>query len=149
MAGLFPVFDVPTQNISETQKGKEYKAGPLWDYELGDFVTDGSNKALYGSGYDDWKLWCIKSILTQRWAHLAYSTNTGIEADQAFAQPDREAVESAFERTITEALLADPMGRTSQVQDFIFSWDSDTLILECKVIGKDGQTADIKVNLNS
>ncbi len=148
MAGLFPVFDVPDITENNADVEKQYMPAPLWDYETGDFVIDGTNRALYGSGYDAWILWCTKSILTQRWAHLAYNSNIGVEADEAFKQPDADAVESAFERTITEALLADPSGRTEQVKDFRFTWRADTLMIECMVVGKNGQTADIKATLN-
>lgn len=150
MAGdLFPVFDVPSEIEEEQNTDTEYAPAPLWDFEAGDFVTDGAHRTLYGSGYDSWVLWCTKTIMTQRWAHLAYSDNEGIEAEEAFAEPDREAVESSFERTITEALLADPMGRTLAVRQFDFSWEADGLMISCEVVGADGSTADIKARLNT
>lgn len=146
---LFPVFDVPSEIQEEKDTGAIYAPAPLWDFEAGDFVMDAAHRTLYGSGYDAWVLWCTKSILTQRWAHLAYSANEGIEMEEAFAQPDREAVESTFERTITEALLADPMGRTLAVRHFEFTWEADSLWLSCEVVGRDGTTADIKAKLNT
>jgi len=146
---LFPVFDVPSELEDEEEQESEYLPAPMWDVEAGDFVTDGAGKALYGSGYDAWVLWCTKAILTQRWAHDAYNDNEGIEAEEAFAEPDREAAESAFERTITEALLADPMERTVQVRDFEFTWEADSLRIECVVIGTDGNTANITAKLNT
>jgi hypothetical protein len=96
---LFPVFDVPAQLAGDMQTEEKYKPAPQWDFEKGDFVTNGENRIIYGSGYDAWVLWCIKTILTQRWAHAAYSGNAGIEAEEAFKEPDRQAQESAFERT--------------------------------------------------
>ena len=146
---LFPVFDVPSALAGETETQNKYPPAPMWDVEKGDFVMDGAKKTLYGSGYDAWVLWCTKTIMTQRWAHDGYSSNAGIEADEAFSEPDREAQESAFERTITEALLADPMGRTTQVTDFEFTWEADSLWIECIVTGDDGNTADIKAKLNT
>lgn len=145
---LFPVFDVPSVLAEDVEITERYPPGPMWNVETGDFVTDGAGKVLYGSGYDAWVLWCTKTILTQRWAHLSYSPNEGIEADEAFKEPDRRAVESSFERTITEALLADPMGRTTQVRDFSFKWEGDNLWLDCVVVGADGNTASIKAKLN-
>ncbi len=146
---LFPVFDVPSELTDENKKQTQYAPAPMWDAETGDFVTDGAGKILYGNGYDAWVLWCAKTILTQRWAHDGYNSNAGIEAEQAFKEPDREAAESAFERTITEALLADPMGRTVQVRDFEFTWEADSLLIECVVIGSDGNMANIKARLNT
>ena len=148
-AGLFPTFDVPAGMATGSGTGvTQYLPGPLWDFETGDFVSDGAGRTLYGSGKDAWVLWCIKSILTQRGARLGYGMNEGIEADEAFSEPDREAVESAFERTVTEALLADPLGRTKVVRNFSFTWEADSLMIECEVVGADGSTADITAKLD-
>ena len=147
MAGLFPVFDVPATLAEDVERQRKYAPAPMWDVETGDFVTDGAGRALYGSGYDAWVLWCTKAILTQRWAHLSYSADMGIEAEQAFQAPDRAAAESGFERTSTEALLADPMGRTVQVRDFTFRWEADSLWIECKVFSADGGSASVGASL--
>lgn len=152
MAGLFPVFEVPAEVVDEDEHRLEetgkYMPGPLWDMEKGDFVTDGAFRTIYGPGYDSWVLWCTKTIMTQRWAHLGYSNAYGVEADEAFAEEDREAVESSFEVSITEALLADPLGRTVAVRNFEFSWVGDELSISCEVLGKDGSTADIKADFS-
>lgn len=145
---LFPVFDVPATLAEDAGKQERYAPAPMWDVERGGFVTDGTQRTLYGSGSDAWVLWCTKSILTQRWAHDSYSADTGIEAEQAFKETDRKAVESTFERTITEALLADPMGRTVQVRDFAFRWEADSLWIECVVFGRDGITANVRAKLD-
>lgn len=146
---LFPVFDVPSEDDEDEEESAQYNPAPLWDFKAGDFVTDEAHRALYGSGYDAWVLWCTKTILTQRFAHLAYGDNAGIEAEEAFEEGEADAVESAFERTITEALLADPMGRTIAVKDFEFEWEADSLWISCVVVGDDGSTADIKAKLNT
>lgn len=146
---LFPVFDVPSALVEENVSQTQYPPAPMWDVEAGDFVADGAKKLLYGSGKDAWVLWCTKAILTQRWAHLAYNADAGIEAEESFKEPDRKAAESAFERTITEALLADPLGRTVQVRDFSFHWEADSLWIECVVVGTDGDTASVKAKLNT
>ena len=140
---LFPVFDVPAALAENVPQTNSFLPAPLWDYERGDFVTNGSRQPVYGSGFDAWVLWCTKTLLTQRWAHYAYSDNAGIEAKEAFAEPDRKAQESAFERAISEALLADPAGRTLQVLNFQFDWASDSLNVTCDVIGADGNSATI------
>ena len=146
---LFPTFEVPAALAEDILTENQYPPAPLWDVEKGDFVINGARQTLYGSGYDAWVLWCTKAILTQRWAHDGYSANEGIEAEQAFKEPDRKAVESAFERTITEALLADPLGRTMQVRDFEFRWEADSLWITCVVVGADGDTASIRARLNN
>ena len=146
---LFPTFEVPATLGEDILTENQYPPAPMWDVEAGDFVTNGARQTLYGSGYDAWVLWCTKAILTQRWAHDGYSANEGIEAEQAFKEPDRKAAESVFERTITEALLADPLGRTVQVHDFEFKWEADSLWITCVVVGTDGDTASIRAKLNT
>jgi hypothetical protein len=110
---------------------------------------DGARKLQYGNGFEGWVLWCVKTVLTQRWAHLGYSANSGIEAEQGFAETSRRAAESVFERTVTEALLADPMGRTTQVRNFRFTWHGggDGLLIECDILGHDGNSATIKARI--
>ena len=142
MAGnLFPVFDVPGELADDLPEQQRYRPAPLFDLASGEFVLDGARRPMYGNGQQAWILWCCKTILTQRWAHLAYSGNAGIEADEAFREPDRQSQESALRRTVTEALLADPMGRAQQVRDFEFSWLADSLHITCTVIGADGNSA--------
>ncbi len=147
---LFPVFNVPWTLAVENEQhaSRKYLPAPMWDGETGDFVTDGAGKLLYGNGKDAWVLWCTKAIMTQRLAHLGYNANEGIEAEEAFKEPDRKAVESALERTITEALLADPLGRTIQVRNFLFEWEADSLWIECVAVGTEGDTASVKAKLN-
>lgn len=57
---LFPVFDVPATLAEDIENEERYAPAPLWDVERGDFVTDGANRTLYGSGYDAWVLWCTQ-----------------------------------------------------------------------------------------
>ena len=146
---LFPVFDVPAELADEQITIQRYRPAPLWDLERGDFVTDGARKLLYGSGFEAWVLWCVKTILTQRWAHLGYSSNAGIETDAVFAERNQRAAESTLARTVTEALLADPMGRTTQVRRFRFTWNGggESLLVECDIFGRDGNSATIQARL--
>jgi len=145
---LFPVFDVPSSLAEGASAAKgSYPRAPLWDLEAGDFVLGGSKQPLYGSGHDAWALWCAKTLMTQRWACGAYSGNAGIEADEAFGEPDMEAMRSSIERTATEALMADPLGRTRPVRDFKSERKGDSLYVTCTVIGSDGSQATINSEL--
>ena len=148
--GLFPAFDVPSALAEGAAPARgAYPRAPLWDLEAGDFALDGARRTLYGSGHDAWALWCAKAILTQRWACGGYSGNAGIEGEEAFAEPDREAAESALERTVTEALLADPLGRTEAVRDFAFEWRGDSLAISCTAIGGGGSAAAVNAELRA
>ncbi len=66
---------------------------------------------------------------------------------EAFKQADKEAVESALERTITEALMVNP--RTEYVRGFEFIWDSDGLHCEFIVKGKEWEEQHIDVILQT
>ncbi len=145
--GLFPVYDVPSALAEDKTTSNQYRKSPAFDLETGEFILDGGGKLSYGTGYDAWLLWCMKTIQTQRWAHLAYRSNIGTELAQAFALWDRSAQESFLERTVTEALLADPKARTVRVYDFAYQWGEDSLALSCTLLGQKGDTASITVNL--
>lgn len=145
--GLFPVFGLPSVYVAEEQGVEQYRRSPAFDVEAGEFVMDGGGRLEYGSGLEAWVLWCVKTIQTERWAHLAYRGNIGTELGAVFLLTDRSAQESAIERTVTEALLADPRGRTVRVYDFDFAWEADSVVLTCTVQGQQGDTAGLSVKL--
>lgn len=148
MSQLFPVFDVPSSLVSSTNSVIEkYKSAPLFDVDTGEFLVDGGGQLLYGTGYDAWVFWCTKAVCTQRWAHLGYHSFTGVELETAMSEPDRAAQQSALQRTITEALLADPMCRTVRVYDFVFQWLADALSVTFQVLGCNGDTASIQTKV--
>lgn len=106
-------------------KENRTKKSVYFDFEKGDFSLESNGEIKTATPYDAWVQWCLKTVLTQRWAFLAYSTQAGVEIEEAFAQQDRKAQESYMEKTITEALLADPYQRTKRVYDFTFVWKTD------------------------
>lgn len=124
MPNLYPAFDVPEViEQQQTEPAPKYGKSWLFDFEKGDFVVDGAGRVVETDGHTAWAQWCVKSVLTERFAYLIYSTNYGAEIEQALRQPSRKAVEAELERVITEALLADP--RTEMVRDFSFEWQGD------------------------
>ena len=131
---LYPAFDVP--KIEETPEKNNRQVSSLYfDFEKGDFALDGTGNAKTATPYDSWVQWCLKTIYTQRWAFMAYDSQTGIELEEAFAQSKRELQESYIQKTVTEALLADPYSRTVRVYNFKFNWGVDSLDLEVTVSG--------------
>lgn len=126
MPGLYPAFEMP--ELVEQARPKpepDYPESYLFDFEKGDFVVDGAGRVVIADGHTAWKQWCIKAVLTERFAHLAYSGDYAVETEQALKNPTRAEVEMEIERTITEALLVDP--RTEIVRDFSFRWAGDQL----------------------
>ncbi len=125
MNNLFPTFAVPKVVENKIPKENRTKKSVYFDFEKGDFSLESNGEIKTATPYDAWVQWCLKTVLTQRWAFLAYSTQAGVEIEEAFAQQDRKAQESYMEKTITEALLADPYQRTKRVYDFTFVWKTD------------------------
>lgn len=143
MAELFPTM--PTPDLYEENNQTTINYGKAWayDFENNEFVIDGAGRFIELDGYEAWKQWCKKTAMTQRYAHLIYSSNYGTELEEARKQPKRAAVQSDTERTITEALLADP--RTGSVKDFKFTWDGANLLVDFIVVPTIGGPARIGV----
>lgn len=124
MPSLYPIFEAPPLvEQQQTEPAPKYGKSWLFDFAKGDFVVDGAGRVPVADGHTAWVQWCIKTVLTERFAYLIYSPNYGCELEKAIQQPSRKAVEAELERTITEALLADP--RTEMVRGFSFSWQGD------------------------
>lgn len=147
MANLFPEgyedeIITEADTLANTVIG--YRNGVAFDDKAGDFVRDGMNKMLDSTGIESWKSWCINAISTERYKHLAYNTDFGIELDKIFAASSREEAESLLTREITECLLADPYGRTEYVSDIEFDWEApDAVSVRVIVQGIQDVTIDI------
>ena len=125
-----------------------YRNGIAFDYERGDFPRDGMNKMLDSNGIESWMSWCINCLQTERYKHLAYSSDFGIELEAAFRAKSRDEAESVLTRQITEALMADPYERTSYISEITFNWTaSDSVAVEVTVHGKDDVTIDVTAYL--
>lgn len=121
-----------------------YRNGIAFDSQLGDFLRDGMHKMLDSTGVESWMAWCINCLQTERYKHLAYSTDFGIELDPVFKAASREEAENILTRQITEALLADPYRRTKYVSDITYNWTApDTAAVSVTIHGIDDVTIDI------
>lgn len=142
---LYPVFEIPSIWQDDTENEQAFKPGPLFDFDIGDFVRDGSNRVIMCDGRDEYILWVLKMLKTQRWACPAYSDECGIDAEDAAQQPSRRAVQSAFERTITEALLVNPC--TERVYGFDYEWSTDELEVTFIVKPRNWDAFDVNMNV--
>ena len=148
MPNLYPVFDMPDLvEQQQTEPAPKYGKSWLFDFAKGDFVLDGAGRIMIADGYTAWAQWCVKTILTQRFAHVIYSFDYGTELEEALKQPSRKAVEAEMERAITEALLADP--RTEMVKDFVFEWEGDTVKVSFVAVPVVGPPEQLEVILNA
>lgn len=151
MANLFPVgYEAEVITEEDLARGTPvgYRNGIAFDYETGDFKRDGKNRILDSDGIESWKSWVINCIQTERYAHLAYSTDFGISTAAAMRAESREEAESILTREITEALLADPYRRTEYVEYIDFAWTApDAVTVSATIHGITDVTIDITAYL--
>ena len=144
---LFPEdYEDETVDPDEIEEDEPigYRPGVAFDWATGDFVRDGRNNLMEATGVDSWKQWCINCIQTERYKHLAYSEDYGIEIEEAFKATTREEAESILTRQIVEALEADPYGRTAYVDSITFNWTQpDAVQVDLTVVGIADVTIDI------
>lgn len=136
--------EVITQDDLIAEKPTGYRNGIAFDSLRGDFLRDGMHKMLDSDGIESWKSWCINCLQTERYKHLAYSTDFGIEIDKALRASSRQESESILARQISEAILADPYKRTKYIQEITFEWTApDSVRVEITIHGVDDTTIDI------
>lgn len=125
-----------------------YRMGPAFDEETGDFVRNGKNQVITCTGVEAWESWCRNCLKTDRYKHLAYSTDYAIEWDMVFKALSRAEAEAIASRQISEALMADPYGRTKFVEGIEYDWTApDAVNITATVRGIDNVTIDIEVNI--
>lgn len=105
-----------------------YRNGVAFDYQNGDFQRDGKNKLIDSNGIESWKAWCINCLQTERYKHLAYGPDFGIETEPAFRAASRAEAESVLTRQITEAIMADPYQRAKYIAEIEFTWEAPDAI---------------------
>lgn len=153
MANLFPEgyeSEVLEQSELASNTIIGYKNGVAFDDEKGDFIRNGRNVVVDNTGVESWKNWCVNCVSTQRYAHLAYSTDFGIDIEGALSAENREEAEAILTREITEALMADPYGRTAYISDISFDWvEPDAVKVDVTINGLDDVTIDITAYLTT
>lgn len=141
---LYPVFEIPSLDAVNNEAEQVFKPAPLFDFELGDFVRDGANRIVMVDGRDAYIVWVLKTLKTQQGACLSYA-DVGIDYEEALSETPREAVQAAFERTITDALMAHPC--TERVYDFEYAWETDSLYIAFTVKPKAWAAFDVGMNV--
>lgn len=143
---LFPVVDVPEVQEDEYEYDTAFKPSVAWDIASGDFVTDSKHRVMQSDGYEAYKVWCYKIVQTERFSCLAYTDDDGTELEDAMHEEDEDAVESAIQETIEEALMVNP--RTESVSDFEFDWQTDTLTVTFKVTSIEWEEFKVETVIN-
>lgn len=144
MPDLFPDIEFPDVETALAREQKQgYYPAPKFDIETGDFVRDSSNKIMTATGVEAWVLWCYKVLQTTRFTCLAYGSDIGVEIETLIGFSDRQATETALTREITEALLADPLGRTDYIENIAYEWAGTDVTATVTVVGINGDTAEV------
>lgn len=149
MADLYPTFDI-LDDIDEQQAEQEqtqYKISVFFDFTKGDFVLDEQGRLKTATEAEAWEQWCIKTIQTQRYAFMSYSDNYGVELEEIFSETSKAIKEAMIENSISEALLADPYGRTAYIKDFSFKWQTDSVIISLTIVGTENQERGVTIEL--
>lgn len=142
---LFPVFDVPEIQSGDTAEKRRYSPSVSFDYDSGDFLCGGSGNMTLAEAREAYIQWCMKLCMTERFTCLSYGKNIGVDMLDALANETRPAIESAIERTITEALMINP--KTEYLRDFQFAWHTDNLYCSFLVKARDWDEARLKVEI--
>ena len=132
---LFPVFDVPEIPAPAAAAERKCKPSVLFDFDSGDFVRDATGNMVETDGRTAYVQRCLKICMTERFACLSYGRDTGVDMIDAMGQKSCEAVQSAVERTVTEALMVDP--ETEYLRNFQFAWRDSKLYCSFILKGKD------------
>lgn len=146
-ANLFPEGyeeEVITAEDLASEQPTGYRNGIAFDNMRGDFLRDGMHKLIDSDGIESWKSWCFNCLNTERYKHLAYSSDFGIETEKSMRASSREEAESILTRQITEAILADPYKRAKYVSDITYDWTApDSVVASVVIHGVDDVTIDI------
>lgn len=149
MADLFPTFEMPAEAAGAQTAlvgTPEYLESWAFDFESGEFILDANGRVTKDDGHAAWVRWCVKAVLTARFAHLIYSTDYGCEADAVIGSDlPRAAQEAEIKRTITEAVLADP--RSQAVTDFTFGWQGDQVSVGFTLVPVVGTSERVEVKI--
>lgn len=147
MPNLFPSFPASAMVGPEQPTPPQYKKAVLFDFAAGEFVTDGGGRVLEADGQTAWEQWCVKAVITTRYAYLAYGQNYGSEAVNILKKyPTRAAREAEIRRDITETLMADP--RTAAVKDFSFVWEGESGNVRFRAVPVIGDATTLGVTIN-
>jgi phage baseplate assembly protein W len=145
MPNLFPEDGFTIDNVSSDEQAA-HGGSWMFDFSKGDFVRDPTNKVVATDTLAAWVQWCQKALMTQRYRHLAYSSDYGSEFEDLIGQAyTHAAIESEIKRMTTEALMVHPYTQT--VDNFTFEWDTDCVKFTCDLMSIMGETAHLTYSL--
>ena len=104
-----------------------------WRWDLMDFSPDGAGRINTVDGGEAHVTWCLKTLLTERFMHLVYTHDHGVEFDAVMTGGKARAItESQARHTISEALSRHPL--TQGIENISFAWQGDEVVIGLTVI---------------
>ncbi len=133
-SNLYPTDIVSGLTIDPSSSPKvTFATGWKFDFDKGEFVTTPTGRFAPATGKEAYLEWAQKALLTPRYRHPIYSRNYGHEFDDLMGRGyTHEVAESEIRRIVNDTLMVDP--RTNAVQNFAFTWDSDSLHFTCEIL---------------
>lgn len=124
----------------------KYFSGLAFDDDL---ILDGSGNIVLSEADEAWLFWCKKTLSTPRYLCDNYSDDIGIDTEAAFSAKTRDEAEAILRTEISEALEADPYGRTATVEEISFEWIApDAVEVSATVTGFDSMRETIQITLS-
>lgn len=145
MSNLFPtekIEIIPEPGEQPVKFGRSWK----FDFDSGEFLVTPTGHIAPANALEAFTEWCQKALLTPRYHYPIYGRGYGHEfGDLIGSSYPRPVAESEMKRIVTSTLMVDP--RTGSVDNFVFSWEGDTLFFTCVVttINSDQITVSAKV----
>lgn len=139
MTELFKTFEIPDE--PEPTDEPAYGTSWIFDFDRGDFL-EVAGRTPEAEGHHAWVQWCVKTVLTQRYAFIIYDDDYGVDM-----RGISEAVnaEDVAEQEIRSALLADP--RTADVSEFEFERAGDKLEVAFTIEPTVGTTERVSIEI--
>jgi phage baseplate assembly protein W len=145
MPNLFPEDGFTIDNVSSDEQAA-HGGSWMFDFEKGDFVREPTNRVAETDAFTAWVQWCQKVLMTQRYRHLAYSSDYGSEFEDLIGMPyTKAAIESEIQRMATEALMVHSY--TQAVDNFTFEWTADYVNFTFQLTSIMGENAHLTYSL--
>lgn len=112
--------EFPFSGATDEQIARSSESGELplfteyaWDFELDKFIYDGRGKHTIVTGKEAIEVWVYKALKTERYEHLAYSWQYGIEVKKFIGKVMQTGDRIAeLKRVIIDCLMINPYIRS-------------------------------------
>jgi hypothetical protein len=143
-----PVFtlDAPTRPTPDRQPPAPYPVSFAFDFATGQVPLDGTGRAPVVDGYQAAAQWAVFQVLTERFAHRAFSFRVGTEIRRMMRRYTPAALEVAVQAEIRDAILRDT--RFSDVDQFAFRRDGDRLYVDFRLVFAVGTDLYVELTLS-